>query len=70
MQQTAKDVAKEAGMSSDEEDEDEGDIRKVLPGEAAAAAAAAEAATANAALDTSVSPCSLPHLAFVLYSQF
>lgn len=48
-QQTAKDAAKDAGLSeSDDEDGDEG-IRRVEPGAAAAAAAtAANAATAAA----------------------
>ncbi len=50
-------------MSSEDEEEDEGDIRKVMPGEAAAAAVAADAASANAALDTSVRalPCCCRH---------
>ncbi|EIE18729.1 DEAD-domain-containing protein [Coccomyxa subellipsoidea C-169] len=46
-------VAKEAGMSSDEEEADESEVRKVMPGEAAAAALAAANATANA-LNTAV----------------
>lgn len=40
-------------MSSDEEDEDQTKVRKVMPGEAAAAALAAANATANA-LQTAV----------------
>lgn len=53
VQQTANQVAKEAGMSSDEEEADESEVRKVMPGEAAAAALAAANATANA-LNTAV----------------
>ena len=49
-------------MSSDEEDEDESDIRKVMPGEANAALLAAQNAAANAlqaAVRTLIWPCTL-----------
>ena len=45
-------------MSDDEEAEDEGTIRQVMPGETAAKELAAQAAAANALLPTEVSPLS------------
>ena len=47
-------------MSDDEETEDEGTIRQVMPGETAAKELAAQAAAANALLPTDVSPQAQP----------